>query len=193
MKEQMIDFFIHKSSYIDDQVNIGSGSKIWHFCHILKETNIGDNCVVGQNCSIGPNVNVGNGVKIQNGVSLYDGVIVEDDVFIGPCAVFTNILNPRAFINRKSEFKKTLLKKGCSIGANATVICGNSLGRYSFVGSGAVVNRDVKDYELVVGVPIKHLGFVSKEGTRLEFNSDNIAYENGIKYILKDGFVKEVL
>ena len=162
-------FYLHPSSYIDSNVQIGENTKIWHFSHILSNTTIGKNCSFGQNCVVGPNVKVGNGVKVQNNISIYEGVEVEDDVFLGPSMVFTNVINPRAFIQRKDEFKKTLLKKGCSIGANATIVCGVTIGEYALIGSGAVVNKDVKPYALMVGVPAKQIGWVGISGNTLEF------------------------
>lgn len=172
------DYFVHKSSYIDEDVKIGKGSKIWHFSHILFGSVIGESCSFGQNCMVGPNVTIGDGVKVQNGVSLYEGVEVEDDVFIGPNAVFTNVTNPRSFIVRREEFKKTLLKKGCSIGANATIICGVSIGEYALVGSGAVVTSDVMPYALMVGVPAKQIGWVSRAGNRLQFDENGEAFDS---------------
>ncbi len=187
----MAEFFAHESSYIDDNVNIGDNTKIWHFSHILSETNIGMNCSFGQNCVVGPKVNIGNGVKVQNNISIYEGVEVEDDVFLGPSMVFTNVINPRSFIVRKEEFKITLLKKGCSIGANATVVCGNTIGKYALVGAGSVINKDVKDFALMVGVPAKQIGWVSVAGNRLEFNEDNIAIDSfdNTKYKLQNNEV----
>ena len=174
----MVNFFVHESSFVDNNVIIGENTKIWHFCHVLSNSNIGSNCSFGQNCVIGPNVTIGNGVKVQNNISIYEGVEVEDEVFLGPSMVFTNVINPRSFIVKKEEFKKTLLKKGCSIGANATVICGVTIGEFALVGSGAVINKDVKPYALMVGVPAKQIGWVSKAGNTLKFNSDNIALDN---------------
>jgi len=174
----MAKYFVHKSSYVDDDVNIGDNTKIWHFSHVLSNSNIGENCLFGQNCVIGPKVSIGNGVKVQNNISIYEGVEIQDDVFLGPSMVFTNIINPRAFIIRKEEFKKTLLKKGCSIGANATVICGNTIGKYALVGAGTVINKDVKDFALMVGVPCKQIAWVSIAGNRLEFNDENIAVDS---------------
>lgn len=171
-------FYHHPSSFVDDGVNIGNNTKIWHFSHILSGTNIGANCSFGQNCVVGPKVNIGNGVKVQNNISIYEGVEVEDDVFLGPSMVFTNVINPRAFIVRKEEFKKTLLKKGCSIGANATVVCGVTIGEYALIGSGAVVNKDVKPYALMVGVPAKQIGWVSKAGNTLKFDKNNTAIDS---------------
>jgi len=193
-KENIKNFFVHESSFVDENVEIGEGTKIWHFCHILKNTKIGKNCSFGQNCVVGPNVQVGNGVKVQNNVSIYEGVEVEDDVFLGPSMVFTNVINPRAFINRRNEFKKTLLKKGCSIGANATIVCGVTIGRYALVGAGAVVNKDVPDFALMVGVPARQIGWVDKAGNRMKFNEDGIAIDSydGTKYVIIDGKVKEL-
>lgn len=171
----MKEYFVHESSYVDNNVNIGKNTKIWHFSHILPHTTIGANCSFGQNCVVGPKVQIGNGVKAQNNISIYEGVVIEDDVFLGPSMVFTNVINPRSFIVRKEEFKTTLLKKGCSIGANATIVCGNTIGAYAFIGAGCVVVRDVPDYALMVGNPAKQIGWVSKAGHRLEFNSDNQA------------------
>ncbi len=174
----MSNYFAHESSYVDDNVKIGSDTKIWHFSHVLSGTIIGNNCSFGQNCVVGPKVNIGNGVKVQNNISIYEGVEVEDDVFLGPSMVFTNVINPRSFIVRKEEFKITLLKKGCSIGANATVVCGNTIGRYALVGAGSVINKDVKDFALMVGVPARQIGWVSIAGNRLEFDENNIAIDS---------------
>lgn len=174
----MITYFAHESSFVDEGVIVGDGTKIWHFSHILSGSNIGANCSFGQNCVVGPNVKIGSGVKVQNNVSIYEGVEVEDAVFIGPSAVFTNVTNPRAFIVRKSEFKKTLLKYGCTIGANATIICGVTIGEYALIGSGAVINRDVKPYALMVGVPAKQIGWVSKAGNTLKFDESGIAVDS---------------
>ena len=177
----MNPFFAHESTYIDENVTIGLNTKVWHFSHILSGSNIGENCSFGQNCVVGPKVNIGNGVKVQNNVSIYEGVEVEDDVFLGPSMVFTNVVNPRAFIVRREEFKKTVLKKGCSIGANATIVCGVTIGEYALIGSGAVVSRDVKPYALMVGVPAKQIGWVSQAGNTLKFDENNEAtdkYDN---------------
>ena len=173
----MATFFAHESSFVDKNVTIGDDTKIWHFSHILSDTSIGKNCSFGQNCVVGPKVTIGSGVKVQNNISIYEGVEVEDDVFLGPSMVFTNVINPRAFIVRKEEFKKTLLKKGCSIGANATVVCGITIGEYALIGSGAVVNKDVKPYALMVGVPAKQIGWVSKAGNTLVFDANNEAID----------------
>ena len=171
-------YFVHESSFIDSDVIIGEKTKIWHFSHILTNSIIGQNCSFGQNCVVGPNVRVGNGVKVQNNVSIYEGVEIEDDVFLGPSMVFTNVINPRAFIIRKEEFKKTHLKKGCSIGANATIVCGVTVGEYALIGSGAVVNRDVKPYALMVGVPARQIGWVSKAGNTLKFDGNGLAVDD---------------
>ena len=188
----MSKYFAHESSFLDDNIKIGDNTKIWHFTHVLSGTVIGKSCSFGQNCVVGPNVTIGSGVKVQNNVSIYEGLEIQDSVFLGPSMVFTNIINPRSFIVRKEEFKKTLLKKGCSIGANATVICGNTIGRYALVGAGSVVSKDVKDFALVVGVPAKQIGWVSVAGNRLEFSDDNIAIDtfDNSKYVLKSDEVK---
>ena len=174
----MASYFAHESSYVDANVNIGDDTKIWHFSHILSGSNIGANCSFGQNCVVGPKVNIGNGVKVQNNISIYEGVEVEDDVFLGPSMVFTNVTNPRAFIVRREEFKKTVLKKGCSIGANATIVCGVTIGEYALIGSGTVVNKDVKPYALMVGVPARQIGWVSKAGNTLKFDKNNTAIDS---------------
>ena len=190
----MDKFFVHESSYIDDNVEIGEGTKIWHFSHVLSNTKIGKNCSFGQNCVIGPKVKIGDGVKAQNNISIYEGVEIEDDVFLGPSMVFTNVINPRAFIQRKHEFKKTLLKKGCSIGANATIVCGVTIGRYALIGAGAVVTKDVPDFALMAGVPARQIGWVDKAGNRMEFNEEGIATDSydGSKYKLENGQIKEI-
>lgn len=181
-------YYAHESAYIDDNVNIGENTKIWHFSHILSGSNIGNSCSFGQNCVVGPNVKIGSGVKVQNNVSIYEGVEIEDAVFVGPSVVFTNVINPRAFIARRDEFKKTVLKYGCTIGANATVICGVTIGEYALVGSGAVISRDVKPYALMVGVPAKQIGWVSRAGNRLEFDTKGFAVDeyDGSRYKLED-------
>lgn len=182
----MANFFIHESSFVDDDVNIGDNTRIWHFSHILSYTSIGMDCSFGQNCVVGPKVDIGNGVKVQNNVSIYEGVEVEDDVFLGPSMVFTNVINPRAFIQRKEEFKKTLLKKGCSVGANATIVCGVTIGEYALIGSGAVVNKDVNPYALMVGVPAKQIGWVGISGNTLKFNDDKAEDEFAMYDIVND-------
>ena len=174
----MKNYFIHESSFLDENVTVGQGTKIWHFCHLLKNTVLGKNCSLGQNCVVGPGVNLGNNVKVQNNVSIFEGVECEDDVFLGPSMVFTNIINPRAFINRKNQFKKTLLKRGCTIGANATIVCGIEIGEYSLIGSGSVVTKNVDPFSLMVGVPARKIGWVSKAGNTLKFNKENIAFDS---------------
>lgn len=188
-------FFAHPSSYVDESVTIGDNTKIWHFSHILSGTVIGENCSFGQNCVVGPKVTIGNGVKVQNNVSVYEGVECEDDVFLGPSMVFTNVINPRAFIVRREEFKKTLLKRGCSIGANATIVCGVTIGEYALIGSGAVVNRDVKPYALIVGVPARQIGWVSRAGNTLHFDKNDEAVDtfDGSKYKLENDNLKEIV
>lgn len=169
----LTSFFVHESSYIDDNVQIGEGTKIWHFSHILQNSVIGRECVIGQNVAIGPNVTIGNRCKIQNNVSIYKGVILEDEVFCGPSCVFSNVYNPRAFIDRKLEFKKTFVKKGATIGANATIVCGVTIGQYSMIGAGAVVKSDVPDYAVVVGVPAKQIGWACTCGVTLRFKENH--------------------
>ena len=159
--------FVHESSYLDDNVTIGSGTKVWHFSHILSNCDIGDDCSLGQNVVIGPNVSVGSRVKIQNNVSVYEGVTLEDGVFCGPSCVFTNVNNPRSEIVRKDEYRKTIVRLGASIGANATIICGHDLGEYCFIAAGAVVTTEVPAYALMAGTPAKRMGWISKAGSRL--------------------------
>jgi len=189
-----MSYFADKTAIVDDNVSIGENTKIWHFSHLLSHTTIGENCSFGQNCVVGPKVKIGNGVKVQNNVSIYEGVEVEDDVFLGPSMVFTNVINPRAFIQRKEEFKMTLLKKGCSIGANATIVCGVTIGEYALIGSGAVVNKDVPPYALMVGVPAKQIGWVSKAGNTLVFNEKSEAVDNcdNSKYVIIDKELREI-
>ena len=177
----MSKYFAHESSCIDENTNIGNNTKIWHFSHVLSNTTIGKNCSFGQNCVVGPNITIGSGVKVQNNISIYEGVEVEDDVFLGPSMVFTNVINPRAFIQRKEEFKKTLLKKGCTVGANATIVCGVTIGEYALIGSGAVINKDVKPYALMVGVPAKQIAWVGISGNTLVF-IDNKAEDEFANY-----------
>ncbi|MDB9903022.1 N-acetyltransferase [Flavobacteriaceae bacterium] len=178
--------FIHPTSIVDEKSKIGSGVKIWHFSHIMKDVIIGNNTIIGQNSFIASNVKIGNNCKIQNNVSLYDGVVCQDDVFIGPSAVFTNVINPRSFIERKDEFKSTIIHKGSSIGANSTIICGNNIGQYALVGAGSVVNRDILDFEVVVGNPCRNIGWISIEGEKIVFDSNGFAISNGKKYCLKN-------
>lgn len=189
----MPDFFAHPSAVIDQGSVIGEGTKIWHFSHIMPACQIGLNCNIGQNVVISPEVILGNNVKIQNNVSVYTGVVCEDDVFLGPSMVFTNVINPRSAVARKDEYRKTLVKKGASIGANATIICGNTIGAYAMIGAGAVVTRDVPDFALLVGNPARHKGWVSEYGHKLEFNEHGLATcpETGDHYQLTNGTVSK--
>jgi UDP-2-acetamido-3-amino-2,3-dideoxy-glucuronate N-acetyltransferase len=171
---------IHESAYVDDGATIGEGTAIWHFSHVLSGVAIGQGCSIGQNVMIGPKVAVGDNCKIQNNVSLYEGVTLEDDVFCGPSCVFTNVVNPRAFVSRKAEFKQTLVRRGATIGANATVVCGVSIGRYAFIGAGAVVTADVPDHALMVGVPARRVGWMSKSGEHL--GADLVCPRDGSRY-----------
>ncbi len=191
MKEH---YFVHPSAVIDEGCEIGSGVKIWHFSHIMPGCTIGENCNIGQNVVVSQGVMLGKNVKVQNNVSLYEGVICEDDVFLGPSMVFTNVINPRSAIIRKSEYKKTVVKKGASIGANATIVCGNDIGEYSFIGAGAVVTKEVPPYALVIGNPARQTGWVSEYGIKLKFDGEGnaICRESGEKYILKDNKVSKL-
>jgi UDP-2-acetamido-3-amino-2,3-dideoxy-glucuronate N-acetyltransferase len=168
-------YYAHGTAVIDEGCEIGAGTKIWHFSHIMSNCKLGTSCNVGQNVVISPDVVLGNNVKVQNNVSIYTGVICEDDVFLGPSMVFTNVLNPRSAINRKGKYTKTLVRKGASIGANATIICGHEIGKFALIGAGAVVTKDVLPYSLVVGNPARHIGWVSEYGHKLEFDSNGIA------------------
>ena len=165
----MNDYFVHESSYVDEGAEIGAGTRIWHFCHVMPRARIGRNCNIGQNVFIGADVVIGNNVKIQNNVSIYTGVIIEDDVFLGPSMVFTNVLNPRGHVPRRDEYQTTLVRRGASIGANATIVCGVTLGRYAFVGAGAVITRDIPDYALVYGNPARVQGWMCQCGIKLHF------------------------
>lgn len=171
----MNDFYKHPSAIIDEGAQIGSNTKIWHFCHIMSQTEIGKNCIFGQNVFVANQTKIGNGVKVQNNVSIYSNVFIEDDCFLGPSMVFTNVINPRAFIERKEEYKNTYLRKGCSIGANATIVCGVELGEYCFVGAGSVVTKDIPPFALVAGVPAKIIGWMSIQGEKLHFDERNRA------------------
>ena len=166
----MPDYFVHESSYVDEGAKVGPGTKIWHFCHIMPRAQIGERCNIGQNVLVASDVTVGNNVKIQNNVSLYTGVMVEDDAFLGPSMVFTNVVNPRSHVSRKNEYQTTLVRKGASIGANATIVCGITLGRYCFVGAGSVVTRNVPDYALAYGSPARVRGWMCQCGEQLEFS-----------------------
>ena len=187
-------FFSHPTAIIEEGATIGNNTKIWQFSHVMKAAVIGENCILGQNVQVANDVVLGNGVKVQNNVSIYTGVICEDDVFLGPSMVFTNVINPRSFISRKNEFKKTIIKKGASIGANATIICGNTIGEYAMIGAGAVITKDVPSYALVVGNPAKQIGWVSEYGHKLEFNSKGEATckESNQVYILESNSVKRL-
>lgn len=190
----MKNYFSHETAIIDEGCTIGNDVKIWHFSHVMSNCIIGDKCNIGQNVVISPKVILGKNVKIQNNVSVYTGVICEDDVFLGPSMVFTNVINPRSAVNRKNEYAKTLVKKGASIGANATIICGNTIGEYAMIGAGAVITKNIEPYALVVGNPAKQIGWVSEYGHRLNFDSDGIALcpETKQEYELKDGVVCRV-
>ena len=186
-----MDYFVHESSYIDENVSIGKDTKVWHFCHVHENVEIGESCSLGQNVNVSNNVKIGNGVKIQNNVSVYEGVEIEDYVFCGPSMVFTNDLTPRSKYPKGPEgYRQTLVKYGASIGANATIVCGNTIGRWSMVAAGAVVTRDVADYALVSGLPAKQIGWVCECGTRLK--EEFLCEECGRKYILKEDKLKEI-
>ena len=184
----MKEYFAHETAVIDAGCTIGNGTKIWHFSHIMPNCTIGENCNIGQNVVVSPDVVLGRNVKIQNNVSVYTGVICEDDVFLGPSMVFTNVINPRSHVNRKAEYAQTLVRQGATIGANATVVCGNEIGEYSLIGAGAVITKAVKPFALVVGNPARQIGWVSKNGHRLHFDENNIAVcpETNEKYLLKN-------
>ncbi len=187
-------YFAHDSAFIDEGCNIGKGTKIWHFSHIMSNCVLGENCNIGQNVVISPEVILGKNVKVQNNVSIYTGVICDDDVFLGPSMVFTNVINPRSAVNRKSEYAKTHVGKGASIGANATIVCGHNIGDYAFIGAGAVVTKTVAAFALVVGNPSKQIGWMSEYGHRLEFNKDGIAIcsESNQTYKLEDNSVTRI-
>jgi UDP-2-acetamido-3-amino-2,3-dideoxy-glucuronate N-acetyltransferase len=186
-----MEYFAHETAVIDAGCQIGKGTKIWHFSHVMPNCTIGERCNIGQNVVVSPDVVLGNNVKVQNNVSIYTGVVCEDDVFLGPSMVFTNVINPRSAIIRKDEYKRTLVRKGASIGANATIVCGNDIGKYSMIGAGAVVTKDVPDFALLVGNPARQLGWVSIYGHRLSFNENNMATcpESGQRYELKNNQV----
>ena len=186
-------FYAHPSAVIDDGCEIGAGTKIWHFCHVMANTRIGEDCSLGQNVFVASGVTLGDNVKIQNNVSIYTGVVCEDDVFLGPSMVFTNVLNPRSGVNRKNEYQKTTVGRGASIGANATIVCGHSIGAYAFIGAGAIVTRDVPAYALIVGNPGRQTGWMSEYGERLHFDNQGIAVcpGSGERYVLADGKVQK--
>lgn len=187
-------YYHHPSSVIDSEARIGAGTRIWHFCHVMHSAVIGERCNIGQNVFIDRDVVIGNGVKIQNNVSVYKGVQCADDVFIGPSVTFTNVTNPRSFIERKDEFRPTLIKQGASIGANATIVCGCSIGEYALIGAGTVVTKDVKPYALVVGNPGRQVGWVSRDGEKLHFTREGIAEcpRSGNRYRLSGGVVTRI-
>lgn len=189
-----IPYYVHPSSIVDEGCTIGKGTKIWHFTHIMSDCTIGENCNLGQNVVVSPNVVLGNNVKVQNNVSIYTGVICEDDVFLGPSMVFTNVINPRSAVIRKSEYKKTYVRKGASIGANATIICGIEIGAFAFIAAGAVVTKDVLPYALVVGNPARQKGWMSEYGQKLEFDKAGFAVcpESKENYKLSEGLVSKV-
>lgn len=177
------NYFVHESSYVDDNVKIGDGTKIWHFSHVMSNSEMGEKCNIGQNVVISPGVKLGNGVKIQNNVSVYTGVICEDDVFLGPSCVFTNVINPRSFIERKNEYRDTIIGKGASIGANVTIVCGHNIGKYALIGAGAVVTKNIPDYALVMGNPARIKGYVCKCGEKLIFEDNHAECSAcGLKY-----------
>ena len=189
----MADFFVHESSYVDDGAVIGKGTKIWHFSHVMGGAVIGERCNLGQNVVVMPGTRLGNNVKVQNNVSIYEGVEIEDDVFCGPSCVFTNVLNPRSHISRKSEYRKTVVRKGTSIGANATIVCGTTIGQYAFIGAGAVVTSDVPDFALMVGVPARRVGWMCQCGLRLEVRQGRASCATcGAGYQESDGRVRLV-
>jgi len=178
------EYFIHESAYVDSPCEIGAGTKIWHFAHVMKNATIGANCILGQNTLISCDVSIGSNVKIQNNVAIYTGTEIEDDVFLGPSCVLTNVTNPRSQVNRQVLYEKTLLRRGATVGANATVVCGITIGRYAFIAAGAVVTKDVPDYALMVGVPAKRVAWMSRHGHKLQFNNDGLAVcpESGFRY-----------
>lgn len=193
MSNETNHFYVHPSSYVDEGVQIGKGTKIWHFCHIMAPSVVGENCNMGQNVVVSPDVKLGNNVKVQNNVSIYTGVECEDDVFLGPSMVFTNVYNPRSAVSRKNEYRRTLVKTGATIGANATIVCGIEIGRFAFIGAGALINRNVPDFALMVGNPGRQIGWMSKHGHRLHFDESSRAQcpETGQWYEKKDGKVAE--
>lgn len=184
-------YFLHESAYVDEGAIVGSGTRIWHFCHVMNGAKIGDGCSLGQNVYVGGRVRIGNNVKIQNNVSVYDDVVLEDDVFCGPSMVFTNVYNPRSAVSRKSEYRSTLVRQGVTLGANCTVVCGVTIGRFAFIGAGAVVNSDVPDYALMVGVPARQIGWMSEYGERLDLplegSGETVCPHTDAHYALVDG------
>ena len=188
------DYYVHNSAVVDEGAQIGKGTKIWHFCHVMSKAKLGEGCILGQNVFVADDVILGNNVKIQNNVSLYTGVICEDDVFLGPSMVFTNVVNPRSAVVRRGQYSRTVVKKGASIGANATIVCGHDIGKFAFIGAGAVVTKTIPDYALVVGNPARQIGWMSEYGHRLNFDDKGYATcpESGEKYMLKDGIVSKI-
>ncbi|MCF8234510.1 MAG: N-acetyltransferase [Bacteroidales bacterium] len=188
------EYFAHETAVIDQPSKIGKGTKIWHFSHIMKNCELGENCNIGQNVVVSPEVKLGNNVKVQNNVSIYTGVICEDDVFLGPSMVFTNIVNPRSAVVRRGDYVRTAVKKGASIGANATIVCGHDIGKYAFIGAGAVVTKEVPPYALVIGNPARHVGWMSEYGHRLKFDENRLAVcpESGEKYKLENEKVRKI-
>ncbi len=189
-----VNYFAHPTAVIDEGCEIGEGTKIWHFSHIMSNCKLGKNCNLGQNVVVSPGVILGTNVKAQNNISIYTGVICDDDVFLGPSMVFTNVINPRSAINRKSEYAKTHVGRGASIGANATIVCGHDIGKYAFIGAGAVVTKHIPDYALVVGNPSRQIGWMSEYGHRLEFNNEGLAVckESGQQYKLENNIVTRI-
>jgi UDP-2-acetamido-3-amino-2,3-dideoxy-glucuronate N-acetyltransferase len=187
-------YFAHETAVIDDGCEIGDGTKIWHFSHIMSNCKLGENCNIGQNVVVSPEVLLGKNVKVQNNISIYTGVICEDDVFLGPSMVFTNVTNPRSGVNRRGQYTKTIVRKGASIGANATIVCGHDIGKYAFIGAGAVITKEVKDYALVVGNPAKQIGWMSEYGHRLNFDEKGSAScpESNEKYKLENNQVTKI-
>lgn len=189
-----MNYFSHETAVLDEGCTIGDGTRVWHFSHIMKDSVLGENCNIGQNVVVSPGVKLGNNVKVQNNVSIYTGVECEDDVFLGPSCVFTNVTNPRSAVNRRGQYEKTIVRKGASIGANATIVCGNDIGKFAFIGAGAVVTKEIPAYSLWVGNPARHIGWMSEFGHRLHFDEKNEATceESGEKYILKNNAVSKV-
>ncbi len=191
---QSTNYFVHETAVVDEGCTIGEGTKIWHFSHVMSNCTLGQNCNLGQNVVVSPDVILGNNVKVQNNVSIYTGVNCEDDVFLGPSCVFTNVINPRSGVNRRGQYEKTTVKKGATIGANSTIVCGHDIGKYAFIGAGAVVTKNVPDYALLVGNPAKQIGWMSEYGHRLEFDENGraICSESKEEYELKNGQVAKI-
>lgn len=189
-----LNYFVHETAVVDEPCEIGEGTKIWHFSHVMSDCQLGEKCNLGQNVVVSPGVRLGKNVKVQNNVSIYTGVMCEDDVFLGPSCVFTNVTNPRSGVNRRGQYAKTTVKKGASIGANATIVCGHDIGRFAFIGAGAVVTKDVANYALVVGNPARQIGWMSEYGHRLSFDENGRAAcpESGDLYELAEGVVSKL-